>query len=303
MLPDVPASIRQATAQASSPNAKRQTVDFRVFAVGASLLAMAEAKQVVPSLDGWVFVVNPSSASGHTGGKWPKMLEKFKAAASAKGWRDIDRVQAVLTSAPSEATDLTRKALREGATVVVAVGGDGTLSEVVEGFFEPGSHSTVSPTGVLAFVPSGTGGDFRKSLQWSTSFPEICEHLLGGSVRKVDVGHVVSSGLSDRTRGTSGRHFINIASCGSSALIAQIANSSPNLLGSAITFYQASVRGLLQYQPRTLWIRVDGGDWQVVCVCVCDVLYGPAWTAATGSSCIQCACACAYLCVCVCVPS
>jgi len=45
--------------------------------------------------------------------------------------------------------------------IVVAVGGDGSLAEVVEGFFEPASHNKVSETGMLAYVPNGTGGDFR----------------------------------------------------------------------------------------------------------------------------------------------
>lgn len=56
-------------------------------------------------------------------------------------------------------------------------------------------------------------------------------------------------------------YFINVSSVGSSALIAKIANESPKFLGSFITFYQASVRGLVSYKPRNARYRLDGGAW------------------------------------------
>ena len=136
--------------------------------------ATATEIAVVKSLKGWVFIVNPASASGRTGKKWPKMLQKFKDAASSKGWSDVEQVVALMTTRQNEATELTRKSLREGAAVVVAVGGDGSLAEVVEGFFEPGSHSKISESGMLAYVPNGTGGDFRKSLGWSDKYGIVC---------------------------------------------------------------------------------------------------------------------------------
>ena len=52
----------------------------------------AESEALATSLKGWVFVVNPASGSGSTGKKFPKMLERFKAAAASKSWRDIGRL-------------------------------------------------------------------------------------------------------------------------------------------------------------------------------------------------------------------
>lgn len=172
-----------------------------------------------------------------------------RAFSERRSFGTAEDVQVVMTTAPNDGTHLTRKALREGAVVVVAVGGDGSLAEVVEGFFEEGgSHAAVSKSAMLAFVPNGTGGDFRKTLGWSTKYEDAIEKLLMGTAEKVDVGYVR---MGEGTPEESGRHFMNISSCGSSALIAQIANSSPNLLGSTFTFYTASVRGLLQYQVRS----------------------------------------------------
>ena len=60
------------------------------------------APTVATSLKRWVFVVNPSSSSGRTGERWPKMLKTFKYAAIAKDWRDVDELEVVMTSKPTE---------------------------------------------------------------------------------------------------------------------------------------------------------------------------------------------------------
>ncbi|MGB2940914.1 MAG: acylglycerol kinase family protein, partial [Candidatus Dormiibacterota bacterium] len=74
-----------------------------------------------------VFVVNPASANGRTGKEWPGLSATLKSLGVEH--------EAVMTRAPAEATELTARALTDGADVVVAVGGDGTLNEVANGFF------------------------------------------------------------------------------------------------------------------------------------------------------------------------
>ena len=54
------------------------------------------ADAVASSLKGWVFVVNPASGSGSTGKRFPKMLQRFKAAAASKSWSDVGRLDAIL---------------------------------------------------------------------------------------------------------------------------------------------------------------------------------------------------------------
>ncbi|KAI3952018.1 hypothetical protein MKX01_004251 [Papaver californicum] len=80
-----------------------------------------------------VFVVNPTGANGRTGKEWKKLLPYLRTHLGQH--RNICEC---LTSAPSHAIDITREAIREGADAVVAVGGDGTLHEVVNGFFWAG---------------------------------------------------------------------------------------------------------------------------------------------------------------------
>jgi len=74
------------------------------------------------------------------------------------------------TQAPGDATKKTRSALRSGTTTIAVVGGDGTLSEVAEGFFEFQANLNLWPTPInpeakLAILPAGTGNDFARGLR------------------------------------------------------------------------------------------------------------------------------------------
>lgn len=77
-------------------------------------------------------------------------------------------VQEVFTAAPRHATLLTEAAVRDGADVVVAVGGDGTVNEVVCGFLAAASSDTapLPPRTRLAVLPTGTGNDLCKGFKW-----------------------------------------------------------------------------------------------------------------------------------------
>jgi len=104
-------------------------------------------------------------------------------------------VRVAWTERPGHAVDLTREALRGGAGVVVCVGGDGTLAEVVEGFFvEDQKREMISGEAALGFVPAGTGGDFRRSA-WDSKFSHenALARLLDGARTRLDVGYAILS--------------------------------------------------------------------------------------------------------------
>src|SRR5688500_20134620 len=75
-----------------------------------------------------VLVVNPSAQNGQLGRRWPELAADLR--------RELGAFEEVMTAAAGDATRLTRQALDGGAGAVVAVGGDGTINEVVNGFFE-----------------------------------------------------------------------------------------------------------------------------------------------------------------------
>ena len=98
-------------------------------------------------------VVNPRSSGGRTKREWRVMERALEGA--------YPNMSVVMTRHRGEATELVRDALLEGCSEVVAVGGDGTINEAVNGFFV--ESGPISPDAVFAFVTSGTGGDFRKT--------------------------------------------------------------------------------------------------------------------------------------------
>jgi len=98
-------------------------------------------------------VVNPRSANGRTGRDW-------RAIEAALGLA-YPHMSVAFTRARREATQLVRNALREGHHEIIAIGGDGTINEAVNGFFD--ANGPVAPDAVLGCVTSGTGGDFRKT--------------------------------------------------------------------------------------------------------------------------------------------
>ena len=151
-------------------------------------------------------IVNPRSASGATGRHFDDISAAVRAAVGEHGHAFTER--------PMHAAELTRRALREGADLVVAVGGDGTISEVVNGFFEEPRHGDaprpVRPEAALGILPRGTGGDLRRTIGLNGDL-RTCAPRLKGHARPVDVGRIDFIGGDGRP---AARYFINVAEAG-----------------------------------------------------------------------------------------
>src|SRR5690242_10698360 len=126
------------------------------------------------SQDATVFLVNPASDNGATGKRWPELAHR----AERLGLRG----ETLFSERPGHLIDLARTAVDDGATLVVAVGGDGTLNEVVNGI----AGRDVD----LATVPLGTGMDFVRTYAIPTRFDEAVRVALDGTPRTIDAGRV-----------------------------------------------------------------------------------------------------------------
>ena len=191
-----------------------------------------------------LFIVNPASGAGKAAREW----------AAVEAWLPSAGIpfESALTSRPLEATEMGERAVRQSRPVVVAVGGDGTLNEVVNGFFHNGAP--IPTTSKLAMVPLGTGGDFRRTLRIPLDVRAAVQVISGGLVRRLDAGCVTFQ-AEDGT--TLVRHFINIADAGYGGEVVHRVNSGNKRLGSA-TFTLTALMALLAYRNKPMTVVVDG---------------------------------------------
>ncbi len=199
----------------------------------------------------FVFIVNPRSAAGATLRRFESHRKKVTELFAAHG----HVVDVCLTEAPHHATRFAQDAVRAGATAVIAVGGDGTNNEVINGFFDDDGIRLAGDT-AFGFVTSGTGGDFRRTFNQGTDPLVDIERLVKLNRRRIDLGHVVCTGHD----GTEvARFFINESSFGLSGDVVDQANKTSKKLGAKLSFISASLKAVVAYTPKRVRLCVDGG--------------------------------------------
>jgi YegS/Rv2252/BmrU family lipid kinase len=224
----------------------------------------------------FVFVVNPRSAAGATLRRFEAVRQKFASRlAQQNGIIDVK-----LTERPRHATELAREAVTSGADVVVAVGGDGTNNEVVNGFFDVDGKRIESKT-AFSVVTSGTGGDFRRAFGWSTEPMDDLERLARMTRRRIDLGRMVC--VDDKGAPVL-RHFVNISSFGMSGVVVDVVNKGSKKLGAKLSFMAGSVKTMATYKPQTVQVSLDDGapvTEEISLVAVCNGQYfgGGMWVA------------------------
>jgi YegS/Rv2252/BmrU family lipid kinase len=195
-----------------------------------------------------VVVINPRAQNGALGRRWPELAGVLR--------RELGGFEEAITTAPGDATRLSRQAVDAGADTVVAVGGDGTISEVAAGFFDgPAPRTDRAALGVLPF---GTGGDFRRTIGVPRDVAAAARIIARRALRPIDVGHLRHARRAADGGGEGERVFVNIASFGMSALVDELANASSKRLGGKVSFLLASARAGLRYQNRRVRLTFDG---------------------------------------------
>jgi YegS/Rv2252/BmrU family lipid kinase len=193
-------------------------------------------------------IVNPASANGATGRHWPELRAAID--------KVLDRWDNQFTLTPGDATRLARQATKDGYQMIVAVGGDGTMNEVVTGLFEEaGGGKLIRDDLILAPIRAGTGGDFARLLQLPHKLPASVAHLAGGATRLCDLGRIdyIAHGGAPAWRG-----FLNIASFGLSGLVDEKVNSTTKMFGAKGSFLAGTFRALAAYRPQSVEIDVGG---------------------------------------------
>ncbi|KAG0619796.1 hypothetical protein M758_4G165900 [Ceratodon purpureus] len=205
----------------------------------------------------YVFVVNPSGANGRTGQQWKKMMPDL----NSRLGKDCN-IHEALTTGPLHAIEIAREAVRDGAAAVVAVGGDGTLHEVLNGFFDDGKlvqsrEGRPGPRTALGLIPMGTGSDLARHFGWNLNDRhQAIDRLVKGHKRRIDVGRVQLP--DDKVD----RYFLNVASLHLSAKAGYFASMYKKL--GNLCYVIGALQAFRSHENRDLRMRTAGGEWTVV---------------------------------------
>lgn len=194
-------------------------------------------------------VVNPVAGSGRMKALWPEIH-------GALGDHFSD-LHVVNTDAPGDAAGIARDFALDGMHLVIAVGGDGTVSETVDGLLQ--ARESGGPAAELGIMPVGTGSDLARGLGIGGSVSALARRIAEARARPVDAGRVA---FIDDHGALHTRHFINIASLGVSGPTDRAVNaakSSQRMSGKMI-FLWHTVRELIRYRFQQVRITVDEGE-------------------------------------------
>ena len=181
-------------------------------------------------------IVNPAAGRG-------QVRQRAGAILSLLADRGLD-FDVEYTRRAGEAVDLAREAVEAGYETVVALGGDGTSQEVINGLLQA---SRTDPAGTLGILPVGSGNDFAFGVGIPLDIETAIDHLVAGQARVIDVGLVHVDGVPDR-------YFGNGVGIGFDAQVALESTRIKRLHGFAMYFWAVLKTLLLRYQIPTLTI-------------------------------------------------
>lgn len=197
-------------------------------------------------------IVNPTSADGATEEKWPKIASDLRT--------HFGPFTVAFTESVGHARILAAETARQGTKLIIACGGDGTISEVANGIIESNAEAEI---GIL---PAGTGSDFRRSIGISRNVSEAARELREGRTKTIDAVRVTFINESGE-RET--RYSINVASFGMSTEVLDRAASgetkkwlpgfTPRKVGSKISYATATVQTTLSASPVDVQVQIDDG--------------------------------------------
>jgi diacylglycerol kinase (ATP) len=222
-------------------------------------------------------IVNPKSASGLTGRNWDSLHLMIKRLFG-------DNIQVAFTEKSGDGTTLTTNFIKKGYKKIVAIGGDGTINEVANGFFEEdiGIHGNennsngnnsflnqavlkpINSDVVMAVFPCGTRNVLVKSLDLPEEFAECCQNFEACKLQKIDVISARATNVGNHSKAAS-RIFINAAEIGIGAEIIDKAKKVRNVVNSR---FISTLTGLFStvpaYESSLCEISIDDGHENIL---------------------------------------
>jgi YegS/Rv2252/BmrU family lipid kinase len=213
-----------------------------------------------------LLIVNPKSAGGSTREKWAGMAADFRVHFGA--------FQVAFTKSAGDGTEIARRGAEQGRKLIIACGGDGTINEVANGILESGKDCG------LGILPSGTGGDFRRTLGISNDQREAARQLRNSETKPIDVGKVTFQNFKDET---VSRYFLNVSSFGLSASIIERVKTQNKFnwlplgfLRGKTSFAVSTLQEVLDLDFKTVKVKMDDAEEKLlntINFCVCNARF------------------------------
>ena len=164
------------------------------------------------------------------------------------------------TKMAKEAIEFAQSCSTQNFDILVSVGGDGTMNEVLNGIM----NSNVENKPVMAILPIGTGNDFVKSAKLKANISNFINAILENRSTKIDIGRIESNGQT--------HYFLNISDTGFGGKVIEILDKQRKYVGGKISYSIAILRAFIGFRKPTLSIVTDDFQFQgeVLMVAICN---------------------------------
>lgn len=195
------------------------------------------------------------------GGLRSKASLKEKFARAFSGRYDVGFLE---TTYPGEAVVLAERAVEQRIDYLIAVGGDGTVHELVNGYMKVNEKNGCRP--ILGVYPCGRGNDFARTIGIRKDVVQLAELIDGHGRRPMDLGEVR---YLSRSGGSEHRYFVNMADLGIGGEVVQRVRRGNLLFGSRWLYRKAIVRSLLSYRPTSVRLSSESFQWEGSIMSLC----------------------------------
>jgi diacylglycerol kinase (ATP) len=165
---------------------------------------------------------------------------------------NMGSVQFISTLRKKHAIELAKQATENGCDYMVAVGGDGTLHELINGMLQAKIPANEYPA--IGLLPNGSANDFARTARISNSIEELIALIQSNTTQKIDLGKIIIQ----QTQET--RYFINIAGVGLGSEVAQNLEQSSSVLGPGFNYFKHIIKGFLSYVKKE--VSCTSSTWQ-----------------------------------------
>ncbi len=212
-------------------------------------------------------IVNPQSAFGTTRDRWAEIASDLRTHFGA--------FQVAFTRKQGDGIRIAFEAAKRGRKLIIACGGDGTINEVANGILL--SQEDVE----LGVLPSGTGGDFRRTIGISTEIRQAAKQLREGVTKQIDVGKI---SYTTEENGQAERYFLNISSFGLSASVIRRVKTSTKLqwfiplqqLRGKLGFALSTLQEIIESNSIYIKVRLDEKEetsLHTLNFCICNACF------------------------------